>query len=234
MERGDLLEANGAIFTAQGKALNAVAADDVRIGVTGNPANTNALIAMTNAPDIPQERFSALTRLDHNRAISQLAAKTGAAVTEIKKMTIWGNHSATQYPDLFHAEVARRERRRDRRRPGLAGEHLHPDRRQARCRDHRGPRVVVGRLGRVGHDRRRPRLAVRLRRGRLGVDGRALRRLLRRARGPDLVLPGHHVAAATGRSSRASRSTTSPAAGSTPPSPSSPRRRTPSPSSGLI
>ncbi len=105
MERGDLLEANGAIFTAQGKALNSVAADDVRIGVTGNPANTNALIAMTNAPDIPKERFSALTRLDHNRAISQLAAKTGAPVTDIKKMTIWGNHSATQYPDIFHAEV---------------------------------------------------------------------------------------------------------------------------------
>jgi malate dehydrogenase len=105
MERGDLLSANGAIFTAQGKALNAVAADDVRIGVTGNPANTNALIAMTNAPDIPRERFSALTRLDHNRAISQLAKKTGASVTDIKKMTIWGNHSATQYPDIFHAEV---------------------------------------------------------------------------------------------------------------------------------
>lgn len=108
MERGDLLSANGAIFTAQGKALNAVAADDVRIGVTGNPANTNALIAMTNAPDIPRERFSALTRLDHNRAISQLAAKTGASVTDIKKMTIWGNHSATQYPDLFHAGVGGR------------------------------------------------------------------------------------------------------------------------------
>jgi malate dehydrogenase len=105
MERGDLLEANGAIFTAQGKALNSVAADDIRIGVTGNPANTNALIARTNAPDIPKERFTALTRLDHNRAISQLAAKTGAAVTDIKKMTIWGNHSATQYPDVFHAEV---------------------------------------------------------------------------------------------------------------------------------
>jgi malate dehydrogenase len=105
MERGDLLEANGAIFTAQGKALNEVAAHDVRIGVTGNPANTNALIAMSNAPDIPKERFSALTRLDHNRAISQLAKKTGAAVTDIKKITIWGNHSATQYPDIFHAEV---------------------------------------------------------------------------------------------------------------------------------
>jgi malate dehydrogenase len=108
MERGDLLEANGAIFTAQGKALNEVAADDVRIGVTGNPANTNALIAMKNAPEIAPERFSALTRLDHNRAISQLAAKTGAPVTDITKMTIWGNHSATQYPDLFHAEVGGR------------------------------------------------------------------------------------------------------------------------------
>jgi malate dehydrogenase len=108
MERSDLLEANGAIFTAQGKALNEVAADDVRIGVTGNPANTNALIAMSNAPDIPRERFSALTRLDHNRALSQLAAKTGSAVTDVKKLTIWGNHSATQYPDIFHAEVAGR------------------------------------------------------------------------------------------------------------------------------
>ncbi|WP_353950956.1 malate dehydrogenase [Knoellia sp. S7-12] len=106
MERGDLLEANGGIFAPQGKALNKVAADDVHITVTGNPANTNALIAMSNAPDIPTSQFSALTRLDHNRAISQLAAKLGVPVTEIKKMTIWGNHSATQYPDLFHAEVS--------------------------------------------------------------------------------------------------------------------------------
>ncbi|HEX3004468.1 MAG TPA: malate dehydrogenase, partial [Angustibacter sp.] len=105
MERGDLLEANGAIFTAQGRALNSSAADDVKVLVTGNPANTNALIAMSNAPDIPNERFTALTRLDHNRAIAQLAAKTGASVSEIRKMTIWGNHSATQYPDVFHAEV---------------------------------------------------------------------------------------------------------------------------------
>ena len=105
MERGDLLSANGAIFTAQGKALNAAAADDVRVLITGNPANTNALIAMTNAPDIPRERFNALTRLDHNRAITQVAQKTGVAVTSVKHMTIWGNHSATQYPDLFHADV---------------------------------------------------------------------------------------------------------------------------------
>jgi len=105
MERADLLSANGAIFTAQGKALNDVAASDIRICVTGNPANTNALIAMSNAPDIPNERFSALTRLDHDRAINQLAAKLGVPVTAVKHMTIWGNHSVTQYPDLFHCEV---------------------------------------------------------------------------------------------------------------------------------
>ncbi|HET7174286.1 MAG TPA: malate dehydrogenase [Nocardioidaceae bacterium] len=105
MERGDLLEANGGIFKPQGQAINARAASDVRVLVTGNPANTNALIAMSNAPDVPPERFAALTRLDHNRAVAQLAAKAGAAVTDVTRMTIWGNHSATQYPDLFHAEV---------------------------------------------------------------------------------------------------------------------------------
>ena len=105
MERGDLLEANGAIFKPQGRALNDHAADDVRVLITGNPANTNALIAQQNAPDVPAERFNALTRLDHNRAIAQLAAKTGSSVNDITHMTIWGNHSATQYPDLFHAEV---------------------------------------------------------------------------------------------------------------------------------
>ncbi|WP_435199880.1 malate dehydrogenase [Janibacter sp. GS2] len=108
MERGDLLEANGGIFAPQGAALNKVAADDVHVTITGNPANTNALIAMNNAPDIPNEQFSALTRLDHNRAISQLSSKLDVPVTDITKMTIWGNHSATQYPDLFHAQVAGR------------------------------------------------------------------------------------------------------------------------------
>ena len=108
MERADLLSANGGIFGPQGEALNAGAAEDIKVLVVGNPANTNALIAMSNAPDIPTERFSALTRLDHNRAISQLAAKLGVPVTEIRKMTIWGNHSATQYPDLFHCEVGGR------------------------------------------------------------------------------------------------------------------------------
>ncbi|MEU0883943.1 malate dehydrogenase [Lentzea sp. NPDC005914] len=105
MERGDLLEANGGIFKPQGEAINAGAADDVKVLVVGNPANTNALIAQQHAPDVPRERFTAMTRLDHNRALSQLAKKLGVAVTDIQNMTIWGNHSATQYPDLFHAQV---------------------------------------------------------------------------------------------------------------------------------
>lgn len=105
MERGDLLEANGGIFKPQGEAINAGAAEDIRVLVVGNPANTNALIAQSHAPDVPADRFNAMTRLDHNRALTQLAKKVGAPVTDIKKLTIWGNHSATQYPDIFHAEV---------------------------------------------------------------------------------------------------------------------------------
>ncbi|GAA2352199.1 malate dehydrogenase [Saccharopolyspora halophila] len=105
MERGDLLEANGGIFKPQGEAINAGAADDVRVLVVGNPANTNALIAQAHAPDVPAERFTAMTRLDHNRAQTQVAKKLGVTVNDVKKLTIWGNHSATQYPDLFHAEV---------------------------------------------------------------------------------------------------------------------------------
>ena len=105
MERKDLLEANGAIFTVQGAALAAGAADDVRVLVVGNPANTNCLIAMNNAKSIPAERFTAMTRLDHNRALGQLAAKCGVPVASVTNMTIWGNHSATQYPDVYHAEV---------------------------------------------------------------------------------------------------------------------------------
>ena len=105
MERKDLLEANAAIFSVQGKALNKSAASDVRILVVGNPANTNALIAKSNAPDIPAERFTAMTRLDHNRATSQIAKKAGVSLSKVKKVTIWGNHSATQYPDVYHAEI---------------------------------------------------------------------------------------------------------------------------------
>lgn len=106
MERGDLLAANGGIFGPQGEAINAGAADDVRILVVGNPANTNALIASAHAPDVPVERFNAMTRLDHNRALAQLAAKTGVPVRDIDNVIIWGNHSAKQYPDIAHAVVA--------------------------------------------------------------------------------------------------------------------------------
>ena len=108
MERKDLLEANGAIFTGQGRALNDRAADDLRVLVVGNPANTNCLIAMVNAPDVPAERFSAMTRLDHNRALTQVAARAGVSVNDVSRMTIWGNHSATQYPDLFRCRVGAR------------------------------------------------------------------------------------------------------------------------------
>ncbi len=105
MERADLLSANGGIFKPQGEALSRSAKKDVKILVVGNPANTNALIAQNHAPDVPRERFTAMMRLDHNRAISQLAAKVGASVSDVTKMTVWGNHSASQYPDLVHAEV---------------------------------------------------------------------------------------------------------------------------------
>jgi malate dehydrogenase len=108
MERSDLLAANGGIFKPQGRAINDGAADDVRVLVVGNPANTNCLIAMRNAPDVPRERFTAMTRLDHNRAIAQLARKVGAPVRDVTRMTVWGNHSTTQYPDLFNARVGDR------------------------------------------------------------------------------------------------------------------------------
>jgi malate dehydrogenase len=106
MERSDLLQANGGIFKPQGNALNANAASDVKVLVVGNPANTNCLIAMSNAPDIPRERFTSMMRLDHNRAIAQLAAKAGARVGDVKNVGVWGNHSATQYPDILHATVS--------------------------------------------------------------------------------------------------------------------------------
>jgi malate dehydrogenase len=108
MERGDLLEANGGIFKPQGAALNAHAASDVKVLVVGNPANTNCLIASSHAPDIPAERFTAMMRLDHNRAVAQVAAKAGARVSEVTNMSVWGNHSASQYPDVTHAKVGSR------------------------------------------------------------------------------------------------------------------------------
>ncbi|WP_180819446.1 malate dehydrogenase [Gordonia terrae] len=108
MERADLLAANSDIFAAQGSVINEVAADDIRVIVVGNPANTNAAVAAAHAPEVPADRFTALTRLDHNRAIAQLARRAGVGVGEISRVTVWGNHSATQYPDIFHARVGSR------------------------------------------------------------------------------------------------------------------------------
>ena len=156
MERADLLEANGGIFKPQGEAINAGAADDIKVLVVGNPANTNALIAMSNAPDVPRERFTAMMRLDHNRAISQLANKLGKPVSAVSNMTAWGNHSATQYPDLVNAKVDGGQRLGRRRRRGLDRRRVHPPRRQARRRDHRCPRRLQRRLGRQRGDRPRP------------------------------------------------------------------------------
>lgn len=109
MERADLIGRNGPIFVTQGKAINSVAADDIRVLVVGNPANTNALIAMSNAPDVPKDRFTAMTRLDHNRALNQLAKKMAVNVADIRHMVIWGNHSKTMVPDIYHARVGRKK-----------------------------------------------------------------------------------------------------------------------------
>jgi len=130
MERSDLLAANGAIFTAQGKAIAASAKPNINVLVVGNPANTNSLIAMNNAAGMDPRNFTAMTRLDHNRAKGQLSAKIGRPVSSIKKMTIWGNHSTTQYP-----------------RPQLGERRFHPDRCQARCGRHRGPWLIFGCFG---------------------------------------------------------------------------------------
>ncbi len=192
MERADLLEANGGIFGPQGKAINDHASRDIKVLVVGNPANTNALIAQAAAPDIDPGQFTAMTRLDHNRAQTQVAQKLGVAVSDVKKMTIWGNHSATQYPDLFHCEVNGSSAAAPDRRSGVARERLHPHRPAARRGHHQGPRRVVGGIG--GQRRHRPhaRLGARHPRGRLGVDGHPVRRQLRRGRRHHLVVPRHH------------------------------------------
>jgi len=159
MERKDLLEANGAIFTVQGKALSDSAAKDIKVLVVGNPANTNALIAMHNAPNVAPERFTAMTRLDQNRAKAQLAAKSGHPVADVTNMTIWGNHSATQYPDIYRARIGGQRSHRRRR---MGRRRVHPRRPAARGRHHRGQgRLQRGIRGQRGH-RPRARLGARL------------------------------------------------------------------------
>ena len=147
MERSDLLSANGGIFKPQGEALSRSAKRDVKVLVVGNPANTNALIAQRNAADLDPRCFTAMTRLDHNRAVSQIAAKLDAAVADVKRMTIWGNHSTTQYPDLFHCEVGRTQRLRGCQRSRVGRHRVHPHGGQAGGGDHRGSRRIVGGLG---------------------------------------------------------------------------------------
>ena len=164
MERADLLEANGGIFKPQGEAINAGAADDVKVLVVGNPANTNCLIAMSNAPDVPRERFTAMMRLDHNRAIAQLANKLGKPVTAVTNMTVWGNHSTTQYPDLVNAKVDGESAWDAVDDEAWIADEFIPRVGQARRRDHRGPRRLQRRLGGQRRDRPRPRLGARHRR----------------------------------------------------------------------
>ena len=221
MERADLLEANGGIFKPQGEAINAGAADDVRVLVVGNPANTNALIALSHAPDVPRERFTAMMRLDHNRAKSQLAAKLGVERLRRHEDDGLGQPLREPVPGPRPRRGQRRERRREGRRPVLDRGRVHPDRRQARRRDHRCSRGLQRRLGRERRDRPRPRLGARHAGRRLGLDGRPRRRLLRRRRGRSSPASRARARAASTRSSRVSRSTTSPASGSTPASPSS-------------
>ena len=190
MERAELLSANGEIFTVQGKALNSVAADDVKVLVVGNPANTNCLIAMNNAPDIPRERFTSMMRLDHNRAIAQLAAKLAVPVTEITEMGVWGNHSPTMYPDLFHAHVGGQiaaDAVDDQ--AWIESEFLpNVGKRGAAIIEARGASSAASAASAaIDHVQR---LGRRHGRG-LGLHGRPLRRLLRRARGPHLRLSLH-------------------------------------------
>ena len=191
MERSDLLEANGGIFKPQGKALNDHAASDIKVLVVGNPANTNCLIAKSHAPDIPAERFTSMMRLDHNRAIAQLAAKAGATVSDITNMTVWGNHSPTQYPDIFHAKVKGQnaaEVVNDQE--WLENDFLPTvQKRGAAVIEARGASSAASAANAAVdhvHD-----WVMGTARGRLGLDGHPLGRLLRRRRGRDLRLPRH-------------------------------------------
>ena len=231
MERSDLLEANGGIFKPQGEAINAGAADDIKVLVVGNPANTNCLIAMSNAPDVPRERFTAMMRLDHNRAIAQLANKLGKPVSGGHQHDRLGQPLGHPVPGPGQRQGGRRERLGRGRRRGLDRRRVHPAGGQARRRDHRGPRRLQRRLGRQRGDRPHPRLGARHAGRRLGLDGCAGRRLLRNRRGHRLRRPLHLQRRRVVRSSRASRSPTSHARGSTPASRSCARSATRSASS---
>ncbi len=161
MERKDLLLENAKIFIEQGKALDAVASRNVKVLVVGNPANTNAYIAMKSAPSLPKKNFTAMMRLDHNRALSQLAAKAGVPVGSIEKLVVWGNHSPTMYPDYRFATTDGKSLKDAHQRRELEPQRVPAQGRQARRGDHRGARPVVGRLRRQRRDRPRARLGAR-------------------------------------------------------------------------
>ena len=210
MERGDLLSVNGGIFKPQGRAIAENAASDVRILVVGNPCNTNCLIARSNAPEVPADRWFAMTRLDENRAKAQLAAKAGAPVADVTNVAIWGNHSATQFPDFANARIGGKPVARRHRRRRLAAGRLHHDGPEAGRRRHRGPGLVVGRLGRRGRDRHRGEPAHRDRRpataSRSPSPARASTGLPRASSSASRSRPTARVA---GPWSRASRTTSS-------------------------
>ena len=212
MERADLLKDNGKIFVEQGKAIDEVASDEARVVVVGNPCNTNCMIAAAQARRLGPERFTAMTRLDQNRARTQLAQKAGVPITEVEDIIIFGNHSPTMFADFTNAKIGGKPGPRGHRRRRLAGGRVPADRRQARRGHHRGPRPVVGGLGGQRGARPRPLAAHPGRHDPLG--GGALRRLLRLRRGR-LGLgagAGRRRPARTRSCARASSTTTSPSA----------------------
>ena len=181
MERKDLLLENAKIFTEQGKALDAVASRNVKVLVVGNPANTNAYIAMKSAPSLPKKNFTAMMRLDHNRALSQLAAKAGVPVGDVEKLIVWGNHSPTMYPDYRFATVDGKAAEGHDQRRGLEPQRVPAQGRQARRGDHRGARPFLRGVGRQRRDRPHARLGARQQR-QVGHDGHPVRRQLRHSR----------------------------------------------------
>ena len=208
MERKDLLLENAKIFTEQGKALNDVASRNVKVLVVGNPANTNAYIAMKSAPDLPAKNFTAMLRLDHNRALSQLATKAGVPVADIDKLVVWGNHSPTMYPDYRFATANGKSLKDKINDADWNANTFIPTGRQARRGDHRSAWPVVrGVRGQCGH-RPHPRLGARQRR-QVGDDGRAVRRQLRHSGRRDLRRAGDDARTASTRASPTCRSTSS-------------------------
>ena len=190
MERKDLLSANAQIFTAQGKALDKVASRNVKVLVVGNPANTNAYIAMKSAPSLPRKNFTAMLRLDHNRALSQIAAKTGKPVADIEKLTVWGNHSPTMYADYRFATIDGKSVK-DMINDQEWNKDLPAHRGQARRGHHRGARPVLRRVGRQRRHRPHARLGPGHQR-QVGHHGHPVRRPVRHPEGHDVRLPGHH------------------------------------------